>query len=225
MTKQAIYQIQDLSFSFESTPVLCGINVQIDQGDYVGIVGENGGGKSTFLRILTGELRPDHGQVLVFGKNIFSKEVRQKIGYVPQVDPLNQSAFPISCEEMVGLGLSGEIFPRFFHTQEEKEKIIYSLHHLGMGDYAGKNFHDLSGGQKQRVLIAKALVKEPEVLLLDEPTVGVDETHKKVLFDILDHMNRVHDMTIIMVTHETALGGAHWGKSYEISNHRLERRC
>ena len=225
MKNQPVYQIKDLSFSYESGPVLRGINLDIHQGDYVGILGENGGGKSTLLRILAGELHPDGGEILVFGKRSFTREVRKAIGYVPQVDPANQSAFPISCEEMVGLGLTGEIFPRFYRTRGEKEQIAYSLHHLGMEDFAKTNFHDLSGGQKQRILIAKALVKEPKVLLLDEPTVGVDEAHKKVLFDILDHMNRVHDMTVIMVTHETALGKSHWGKIYEISDHRLELSC
>lgn len=225
MKKEPVYQLDHLYFSYESDPVLTDINLEIDQGDYVGIIGENGGGKSTLLRLLAGELRPDRGQVRVFGKDSFTKDVRQKIGYVPQVDPADQSAFPISCEEMVGLGLTGEIFPRFYLTGKEKEKIDYSLNHLGMGDKAKSNFHSLSGGQKQRILIAKALVKEPEVLLLDEPTVGVDESHKNVLFEILDHMNQVHGMTILLVTHETALGASHWGKSYEITDHRLEELC
>lgn len=223
--QDTVYELNHVFFSYEHTPVLQDVSLWVDQGDYIGIIGSNGGGKSTLMRLLTGELKADQGQLRVFGHSTFQKEDRLKIAYVPQMNPTDEGTFPLSCWELVATGLVGGLFPRFYLREEDRKKVDFSLRHLGMEAYRDQNFHALSGGQRQRILIAKALVNEPKVLLLDEPTVGIDEAYKQILFETLDHMNQVHHITVIMVTHEVDLGQAHWKKTFRIAHHGLEVLC
>ncbi len=220
-----VYDLVDVSFRYSSDPVIDNVTFAIEAGDYVGIIGENGGGKTTLLRLLTGEKKPLSGSLRFFGKDGITKDNILRLGYVPQTNPASRSSFPIHCEELVALGLAHKLKHRPYLKPEEKEAVNDSLAHLGVLDLAKKNFHELSGGQKQRVLIAKALVNNPDVLIFDEPTVGIDEKNKANFFHILDHMNQVHGITIIMVTHETGLGAAHWNRTFRIEGHRVEEVC
>ena len=220
-----VYDLVDVGYRYSQDPVIDHVNISIEQADYVGIIGENGGGKTTLLRLLTGEMKPMTGKLFFFGREGLNREDMRRIGYVPQSNPAAQNSFPIHCEELVALGLTHRLKHRFFLTKEEKNRVYDSMEHLGVLDLAKRNFHDLSGGQKQRVLIAKALVNNPDVLIFDEPTVGIDDKNKRNFFLILDHMNKIHDITIIMVTHETELGLSHWKRTLVVGDHRVEERC
>ncbi len=217
-----VYCLNHVQFRYEDDAVLDDVNFVVQPADFVGIVGENGGGKTTLLRLLTGEKKPVAGTLTFFGEKGISQKAMHRIGYVPQINPANGMTFPISTREMVALGLTRHITPRFFLNHDEREKVEFSMRHLGIEDLASKNFHDLSCGQKQRVMIAKALVDQPDVLIFDEPTVGIDPESKEQFYATLDHMNRVHHITILMVTHEVDQGRNHWTRMLRVKNHRVE---
>ncbi len=219
---QEVYRLEHVQFRYAQELILEDVTFCVHSGDFVGIVGANGEGKSTLLRLLTGELSPDAGELFFFGERGIQRRALSRIAYVPQMSSASGMTFPISCEEMVSLGLTRFIVPRFFLKAEEKEKVSASLRHLGMLSYADRNFHDLSGGQKQRVLIAKALVNQPDVLLFDEPTAALDQESKEQLYQTLHHMNQVHGITILLVTHEMDVGKSHWTRLARVSHHRLE---
>lgn len=219
---QEVYRLEHVQFRYAQELIFEDVTFCVHSGDFVGIVGANGEGKSTLLRLLTGELSPDAGELFFFGERGIQRRALSRIAYVPQMSSASGMTFPISCEEMVSLGLTRSIVPRFFLKAEEKEKVSASLRHLGMLSYADRNFHDLSGGQKQRVLIAKALVDQPDVLLFDEPTAALDPESKEQLYQTLHHMNQVHGITILLVTHEMDVGKSHWTRLARVSHHRLE---
>lgn len=220
-----VYRLEHVSFRYQQDPVLEDVSFQVESGDYVGIIGENGSGKTTLLRLLIGERKPHTGQLSLFGVTGGSAEGFKKIGYVPQINPADQQAFPIRCDEMVMLGLCTEFGRRFRPTAQQRQQVDDVMHELGIRNLADTNFRTLSGGQKQRVHIAKALVRDPEVLLFDEPTVGIDEQSKAKFFQILDHLNAVHGITIMMVSHETDLGKAHWKRTIKVERHGVVELC
>lgn len=151
---------------------------------------------------MVSELKNFTGKIEIFGQDILRFKDWKKIGYVPQVDIGKSIAFPISVNEMVSLNLYSE-FNFFRHPKKHHKQTIKDILKIfEIEELADRNFNDLSGGQKQKVMIAKAMIHNPSLLIFDEPTVGVDEKSKKEFFTILDHINKVHGITIIMVTHE-----------------------
>lgn len=218
---QEVYRLEHVQFQYNADVVLEDATFCVHPADFVGIVGENGGGKTTLLRLLTGECKPLAGRLFFYGQEGVRGPAMRRIGYVPQMNPTTGMAFPISCREVVSLGLTRSIVPRFFLNRSEKQKVDDSLAHLGVEALADRNFHALSGGQKQRVLIAKALVDAPDVLLFDEPTVGIDEESKAQFVKTLDHMNQVHGITILVVTHERDIGEGHWNRLFCVQEHRV----
>jgi zinc transport system ATP-binding protein len=198
--KDAIFA-KDLTFSYEDTKILNNVSFQIQQGEFIGIFGPNGGGKTTLLKLILGFLHPSHGELFVFGQP--PEKARNLMAYVPQklkFDP----QFPISVIEIVQMGLLKELnfWGRF--TKQTKEKALNALKEVGLEDKAYRSFGTLSGGEAQRVLIARALVSNPKLLLLDEPTASVDASGEKEIYKILHKLK--HKMTILMVTHH--LSGA-----------------
>lgn len=188
---------RDLDFGYEGRPVLKGVNLAIPAGDFVSVVGPNGSGKTTLLKLALGLLRPTAGEVTVFGDR--PERARRRIGYVPQhahLDPL----FPVSALDVVlmgRLGLGPALGPWRRHDREAARA---ALAEVGLGDHADRHFAALSGGQKQRTLIARSLAGEPELLLLDEPTAGLDAHVEEGFFRLLESLNR--RLTIVMVSHD-----------------------
>lgn len=194
----SIIQIKDLNFSYHNgTLALKNINLKIEKGDFLIILGPNGGGKSTLLKLMTGLLQPKSGEIELFGGSIPSK--RHLIGYLPQTTLFNPN-FPISVFDTVKMGWQGSRKNRFFHTKQEKRDVMEVLEKVGVADLQNYRIGELSGGQRQRVLIARALVTRPELIFLDEPTASIDPSAKSAFYQLLETLNK--DVTVVMVSHD-----------------------
>lgn len=189
-------EIDDVDFSFGKTKILENLNVRIQQNSLIGVVGPNGGGKTTLLYLIMGFLEPCKGQIMLLGKN--PKEIQSSVGYVPQVNNFDR-LFPITAKEVVLMGALSERSSFGKIDPIWDQKALYWLDKLGLLCKKDENFFDLSGGQAQRVLIARALIKEPKILILDEPTSNVDRENEKILFDLLKELKK--KTTIFMVSH------------------------
>lgn len=185
--------VKDISFSRDKTSILEHINLTVKQGEFIGIFGPNGGGKTTFLKLLLGLLKPQRGSIQIFGEN--PESARSRMGYVPQAK-LFDLQFPITVLEVVLMGL----LSKGSYSKASKQKARVALERMKLGDKENQPFGTLSGGQAQRVLIARALVGEPEILLLDEPTVSIDAEAEKNIYELLDELKG--KITILMVTHD-----------------------
>lgn len=196
-----IVRMKDISFHYTGdVPVLGNVNIALKSGDYVILTGENGSGKSTFLKILLGELEPTSGTVEILGQKVGSANYRElKIGYVPQNSISGNKDFPATVEEVMMTGLYRP-FGKCMSRKACREKITKALTELGMESFLKRRIGELSGGQQQRIMLARVLAADPKLLVLDEPTVGVDGVSLEALAKVLQKKNE-EGLTILMVTH------------------------
>lgn len=197
-----VIELRDVSFAYDGPDVLTNVNLTVNTGDFMAIIGPNGGGKTTLIKLILGLLPPRTGQIHVLGADPLA--VRPAVGYVPQHAKV-QPSFPVTVQDVVLLGLrrpanlfSLRRWPGY--ARGEKQKALETLRMVDMADLAHRRFDALSGGQKQRVLVARALVSEPALLLFDEPTSNIDPQGKVCLFDLLAALSR--SITIVMVSHD-----------------------
>lgn len=194
--------INNLNFSYSQIPVLKNCNLNVDVGEFTVILGGNGSGKSTLIKLMLGELKNNSGEIKILGKNIEDYVSFKDIGYVPQINIVNKIAFPITCLELVSLNLYEEFglikIPKKNHYQKAKD----ILKKMGMESYINTPVNELSGGLAQRAMISKAMINDPKILILDEPTAGVDKYSKDHFFETIDFLSKKFNVTIIMVTHE-----------------------
>jgi zinc transport system ATP-binding protein len=188
-----IITLENLSFGYDKTLTLEGVNVTISEGEFIGIFGPNGGGKTTLLKLILGMLSPVKGKVHVFGST------SQEIGYVPQVARFDKD-FPISVFDVVRMGCLAQLKWWGGYPKKVKTQVLQALEAVGLSDLAHQSFGTLSGGQAQRVLIARAIVNHPKLLILDEPTASVDPHAEQQIFQLLQKLNET--LTIVMVTHD-----------------------
>jgi zinc transport system ATP-binding protein len=202
MTIRTILEIQNLSFHYNQQKVLDDINITIPKGAFLGLVGPNGSGKSTLLKCILGLLQPSEGSIKLFGERISHFKEWYKIGYVSQKANSFNTGFPATVYEVVTTGLVSKkgLFKRI--SNADKAKIHEAIQAVGMEEHVYKNIGELSGGQQQRVFIARALVSEPELLILDEPTVGVDTQTVQNFYQMLGNLNRDKNITLLLVTHD-----------------------
>ncbi len=197
-----IIEIQDVSFAYGVTSVLKNITLIIHQGDYLGIIGPNGSGKTTLLKTMLGLIKPSSGKIRLFGSECNCFKEWSKIGYVPQkainFDPL----FPATVYEVVAMGRYGKRGLLRWLTPGDHQLIEQSLRQVEMFEYKDRLIGDLSSGQQQRVFIARALAGEPEVIFLDEPTVGVDVKTQEQFYALLKRLNQELDLTLVLVSHD-----------------------
>lgn len=191
-----------LSFSYGEVPVLSCASFGLPQGGFAALIGPNGAGKSTLLKLLLGELSPSSGAVRLLGQDTARFRNWRRLGYVPQDGLARHTDFPASVEEVVLANLSGEIGLLRFPRQEHRERVRQALELVGMAGYGRRLIGALSGGQRQRVLLARALISRPEVMLLDEPTSGMDLQSGENFYRLLAGLNRDHGLTILMVGHD-----------------------
>ncbi len=204
--KKAIIEIDDLYFSYEQRFVLQGVNLSIFPKDSVCIVGPNGGGKSTLLKLIIGLLTPSKGKISVFAKK--PEDAFKHISYVPQYAAYDKH-FPVSIKEVVCMGRLGNSLTGRY-SKDDIVKSLAAIEEVGLTDYVEHPFSSLSGGQRQRVLIARALASGGEVLILDEPTSNIDKESEGNLFDLLRELNE--RMTILMVTHDVAFASSFFSR-------------
>ncbi|MBN8550763.1 MAG: ABC transporter ATP-binding protein [Deltaproteobacteria bacterium] len=196
-----LLQVRDLSFAIGSKSLLTQVSFAVDKGSYFAIVGPNGAGKSTLLKIVARVLRGYQGQVLLEGselRNVASRVLAQRIGYVPQLFTIE---FPHSVQEFVLMGLYSQLGRFFSVTGEQRQQVQAALALTGTSDLAERRLSTLSGGERQRVLIAGALVHNPHVLLLDEPTAFLDPKHEFEVEALLREIRAKLGITVIAVTH------------------------
>lgn len=199
---QSIIKFENVDFGYNSTKVLHNINLQINKGELIGIVGSNGAGKTTFIRLLIGSLIPNTGKIQVFNTDAYKVCKSHTIGYVSQSQDKNKTSFPATVLEVVMMNLYHEVGMFKFFNNNHKNKAIKALELVGMHDFKDRLISDLSGGQRQRVMIAKSIVNMPHILVLDEPTTGVDETSSQLIYDLLLRLNEQFELTIIMISHD-----------------------
>lgn len=195
-------EINNLKFGYTSDIVLDDLNLTVKEGELIAILGENGSGKSTLLKLILGEIKPQGGSIKILGKDSNDKKSILEIGYVPQIQNMSRIAFPITCLELVVLNLYSEFGFIKVAPKKSKEKAREILKKMGMSEYINTPFNELSGGFQQRALIARALINDPKIIILDEPTAGVDKENKVHFLKIISEMNKNSDKSIIIVTHE-----------------------
>lgn len=188
--------LKDVSFSYNRGPVLDNVSLRVKNRDFATIVGPNGGGKTTLLKLLLGLLKPDSGTIEILGQT--PEQSRLRVGYMPQSSHLDMQ-FPVT---VMDVALMGRLGSNFWGRYSRQDKIgaEKALEEVDLKAYTASHFSQLSGGQKQRVLIARALCSDPELLLLDEPTSNVDQESELALFSILKELNS--RMTILLVSHD-----------------------
>ncbi len=218
-----IIEAKNINFSYiKGNKVLDRINFVVDNDDFVALIGPNGGGKTTLLKVILGLLQPDNGSLKVFGKK--PEEARDYIGYVPQYAKIDLN-YPIDAWTVVLTGLLGYKKIGQSYSREDKKNVESILRKLGLWNLKDKNIGQLSGGQRQRVLIARALVRQPKLLLLDEPTNNVDSKSGQDLYDFLDGLKK--EMAIIVVSHNFSSISSYVSKVFclnkKISCNNLEK--
>jgi zinc/manganese transport system ATP-binding protein len=201
-------EVEGVRCAFDSAAVLDNLTLAVRQGAFVGIVGPSGAGKTTLLRALLGAMPLLAGSIRIFGENLADGHV-PRVGYVPQLETVDWN-FPVTVREVVAMGLAreGRLFSLPWLTSSQRRKIDSLLERLGIGDLGGRHIRDLSGGQQQRVFLGRALVREPRLLLLDEPTTGVDIKTRHDVLHLLAELN--HDgVTVVLTTHDLNSVAAH----------------
>lgn len=192
-----VISVQHVWAGYDGEAILQDVNLEIHAGDFVGLIGPNGGGKTTLLRVLLGLLPVTRGEVRIMGKSV--RKGRRHVGYVPQMVEFDHD-FPISVWDVARMGRLGRrgLFRRY--TREDDDRVADALEKVGMLRYRSRAIGELSGGQRQRVHIARALSQEPDILFLDEPTANIDAQASTSIYELLGDMN--DRVTILLISHD-----------------------
>ncbi len=192
-----VIDLKDVWVSYGNVPVLEAVDLVVEDRDFLAIIGPNGGGKSTLLKVILGLIKPDRGSVKLLGED--PRRTRKYAGYVPQYISSNLE-FPINVWEVVLMGCLGHKGPFRGYDEEDKKAAYEALKVVDMLDYRDRQIGELSGGQKQRVFIARSLVTHPKLLILDEPSTGIDSKRQKEFYELLNRLKS--EIAILLVTHD-----------------------
>ncbi|MGZ5208456.1 MAG: metal ABC transporter ATP-binding protein [Sulfuricurvum sp.] len=198
----SLFDVNHLNFEREGTLVLKEATFQILPGEYCAIIGPNGGGKTTLVRLLLGLEKLTSGEIKLFGVSQNRFKDWSRIGYVPQRSALVDSTFPATVQEVVGMGRYARRGIFGFESAGDKAAIVEAMELMGVADLSGRLIGNLSGGQRQRVMIARALASNPDVLIVDEPNTGVDVESQHRFYELLRTLNRTKKMSILFITHD-----------------------
>ncbi|HZG73797.1 MAG TPA: metal ABC transporter ATP-binding protein [Chondromyces sp.] len=205
MEDHSIIDVKNLSYRYERENVLEDINLSVPKGAFLGLVGPNGSGKSTLLKIILGLLKPREGDVFLFGVPLEKFKEWDRIGFVSQKANSFNTGFPATVYEVVASGLTKKVGLFRMMGLKQKDAILKAIQSVGMENFLHRNIGELSGGQQQRVFIARAIVSNPDMLILDEPTVGIDSQHVQSFYDMLSYLNKQMGITLLLVTHDTGI--------------------
>lgn len=211
----SVIEIKNLYFSYNGVPILDDINMDLPERAFLALIGPNGGGKTTLLKIILGLLKPMSGEVRVFGET--PARVVKRLGYVPQGSDLNKD-FPISVMDVVLMGRLGKKAFGWGYSKEDVSLANDMLDRFNISDYKNERIGEISGGQRRRAFIARALVSEPEILFLDEPLSSIDIDGHNQMYEVLRELNK--DITIVMATHDIG-AVSRYIKSIACVNRRL----
>jgi len=196
-------QFSNVTVGYGNSIVLENLNLKITKGEYVGIVGPNGSGKTTFLKTLLNSILPISGEIFIYGKPL-NRKIRNDIGYVPQSSSIPRD-FPLSVREAVVMGRYGQIGLLHQPKKSDYSAVHDALVQVHMHGFANRPIGHLSGGEQQKVLIARALARKPTILLMDEPTSALDFEMTKSVFKLVDELNKEYGLTVIMIHHNVSL--------------------
>lgn len=216
-----IFDVKNLSFSARGQKILSQISLEIFHSEYIAIIGPNGGGKTTLIRMLLGLEIPSDGTIKIFGKNIQNFKEWSKIGFVPQRASQVDQNFPATALDIVKMG---RVAKRKLFSQESKEdeKAVHdAMLKMDILNLKDKMVGTLSGGQRQRVMIARALASNPEILILDEPNTGVDMASQKSFYKLLSKLNKEENMTIVFITHDIGVIADDIGRLFTINQNAI----
>lgn len=202
---EQIIKLKNVTFGYQDNIILNNINLDINKGDYVGIIGSNGVGKSTLLKLMLNEIKPLDGSVDIFGAPINEFKDWKKVGYVNQKANSFVSSFPATVQEVVAMNLSSKIGLFRSINKNHLKEVDRVLELVGMEENKHKLIGELSGGQQQKVFIARSLVNSPEILFLDEPTVGIDLSAQSDFYSLLSQLNKRLNLTIVMISHDISI--------------------
>lgn len=196
-----VITVDRVAFAYQHKKVMENVSFSVKERDFIGLIGTNGAGKTTLLRMIVGLHKPSSGEIRLFGQPVSAFKDWERIGYVPQRNAFNPQ-FPATVREVVLSGLYGrkKILRRI--SRADHTKAADAMDAMGIADLGGKAIGQLSGGQQQRVFLARALINGPSLLILDEPTVGIDAETQESFFHMIKHMHQHHNMTFLMVSHD-----------------------
>ena len=201
----AVFEVQDLLYTINGTDIIKDISLVVKKGEYSAVIGPNGGGKTTLIRLLLGLEKKTKGSIKLFGQKQKAFKAWDKIGYVPQRVSQIDQFFPATVEEVVKMGRTAKrgLFTR--ESQEDRDAVESAMTKMDVLNLRQKLVGELSGGQRQRVMIARALASKPEVLILDEPNTGVDMVSQNRFYGLLRELNQNDGMTILFITHDVGV--------------------
>lgn len=204
---ESIVDFENVTCAYDERAVLLNISLHIHPGQFIGLIGPSGSGKTTLMRAILGTVEPRHGMVKVLGRPVIPERATVGIGYVPQLETVDWN-FPVTVEEVVLMGraMHSGVWP--WPSRKERDRMASVLARLGIADLRGRHIRELSGGQQQRVFLARALLSDPKMLLLDEPTSGVDIKTRDDVLHLLADLN-ADGVTILMTSHELNSVAAH----------------
>jgi zinc transport system ATP-binding protein len=215
--KIPIFDVKNLYFNVAGQDILSNISFEVFNSEYIAIIGPNGGGKTTLIRMLLGLEKPTRGEIKLFGKRIENFKEWDKIGYVPQRASHVDANFPATVQDIVNMGRTSKrkLFSRM--GKYDKDIVKDSMQKMGVLDLKNKMVGTLSGGQRQRVMIARALASKPEILILDEPNTGVDMVSQKNFYKLLSKLNKEENITIVFITHDIGVIADDIGRLFTIN--------
>ena len=201
---ESIISVQAVTARYEQERVIENLSLEVEKGTFLAIVGPNGSGKTTLMRLILGLMRPERGTIQLFGTTISRFKQWEKVGYIPQRNSQVNSGFPATVYEVVQSGLVGKVGLLKRYDKKHHERIMEALVEVGMEQFKNVPIGSLSGGQQQRIYIARALIHQPDLIILDEPTVGVDTKNIDSFYTLLSKLHRVQGKTLILVTHDVS---------------------
>ncbi len=202
--QQPVLQLDNVSFAYNKNLVFSRVGLALQKGDFAAIIGSNGTGKSTLIKLILGLLLPAGGQINLFGKERSAYNGSGQIGYLAQGQAYSAQGFPATVAEIVQAGLYPQIGPLRFIKKNQRGQVQRALELVGMQHAANRLISQLSGGQQQRVMLARVLVSQPQLMILDEPATGIDAQTALNLYSLLQELNQSLQLTILMVTHDIA---------------------